>query len=94
MGDHRTDAPADQGAGRIPRHRFRDVVDTILYIDRSGCSWRRLPVGSSPWQSVYGWFRQEKARGGTERVLREQIRVAANPSRRPDSAGLDARRAW
>ena len=36
--------PLIKEPGRIPKHPFRDIVDAILYIDRSGCSWRQLPV--------------------------------------------------
>jgi hypothetical protein len=37
--------PLIKEPGRIPKHPFRDVVDAILYLDRSGSSWRQLPVG-------------------------------------------------
>jgi transposase len=33
---------------RIPKHPFRDIVDAILYLDRSGCS----PIKASP----AGWW--------------------------------------
>ena len=45
--------PLIKEPGRIPKHSFRDIVDAILYIDRSGCSWRQLPVDFPPWQTVY-----------------------------------------
>ena len=93
MGDHRADAPADQGAGASPEASFRDIVDAILYIDRSGCSWRQLPVDFPPWQTVYGWFRQWKARGVTERILdelREQIRLAEGREAEPSAGVIDS----
>ena len=30
--------------GRREKHPRRDIVDAILYVVRSGCSWRQLPV--------------------------------------------------
>jgi hypothetical protein len=33
--------PLIKEPGRIPKHPFRDIVDAILYLDRSGCSWRQ-----------------------------------------------------
>lgn len=57
--------------GRISKHPFLDIVDAILYLDRSGCSWRQVPVDFSPWQTVYGWFRQWKVRGVTVRIIEE-----------------------
>ena len=63
--------PLIKEAGRTPKHPFRDIVDAILYLDRSGCSWRHLPVDSPPWPTVYGWFQRRKERGVTERILDE-----------------------
>ena len=80
--------PLIKEPGRIPKHPFRDVVDAILYLDRSGCSWRQLPVDFPPWQTVYGWFRQWKARGVTERILSQSVKAADTVSR--DTRGYDA----
>jgi transposase len=85
--------PLIKEPGRIPKHPFRDIVDAILYIDRSGCSWRQLPVDFPPWQTVYGWFRQWKARGVTDRMmqeLREQIRIAEGRDPQPSAGVIDS----
>jgi transposase len=85
--------PLIKEPGRIPKHPFRDIVDAILYIDRSGCSWRQLPVDFPPWQTVYGWFRQWKARGVTDRILqelREQIRLAEGRDPEPSAGVIDS----
>ena len=68
-------------------------MNAILYIDRFGCSWRQLPVDFPPWQTVYGWFRQWKARGVTERILqelREQIRLAEGREAEPSAGVIDS----
>ncbi|WP_203790400.1 IS5 family transposase [Paractinoplanes rishiriensis] len=85
--------PLIKEPGRIPKHPFRDIGDAILYIDRSGCSWWQLPVDFPPWQTVYGWFRQWKARGVTERILdelREQIRLAQGRDAEPSAGVIDS----
>jgi transposase len=85
--------PLIKEPGRIPKHPFRDVVDAILYLDRSGCSWRQLPVDFPPWQTVYGWFKRWKDRGVTERILdelREQIRLAEGRNAVPSAAVIDS----
>ena len=85
--------PLIKEPGRIPKHPFRDIMDAILYIDRSGCSWRQLPVDFPPWQTVYGWFRQWKRRGVTERILeelREQIRLAEGRDPQPSAGVIDS----
>jgi transposase len=69
-------------------------VSAALYIDRSGCSWRQLPVDSPPWQTVYGWLRRWKARGFTERILeelREQIRIAEGREPEPSAGVIDTK---
>ena len=85
--------PLIKEPGRIPKHPFRDVVDAIFYLDRSGCSWRQLPVDFSPWQTVYGWFGQWKARGVTERDprgVREQVRPAEGSEAQPSAGVIDS----
>jgi transposase len=85
--------PLIKEPGRIPKHPFRDIVDAILYLDRSGCSWRQLPVDFPPWQTVYGWFRQWKTRGVTDRILeelREQIRVFKGRDPQPSAGVIDS----
>ena len=85
--------PLIKEPGRIPKHPFRDIVDAILYLDRSGCSWRQLPVDFPPWQTVYGWFRQWKVRGVTERILeelREQIRLVEGRDAEPSAGVIDS----
>ena len=85
--------PLIKEPGRIPKHPFRDIVDAILYLDRSGCSWRQLPVDFPPWQTVYAWFKRWKARGVTERILdelREQIRLAEGRNAEPSAGVIDS----
>jgi hypothetical protein len=31
-------------------------VDAIVYVVRTGCAWRQLPVDFPPWQTVYWYF--------------------------------------
>jgi transposase len=40
--------------GRPPVHSKRKIVNAILYLIRSGCAWRMLPVDFPPWRTVYG----------------------------------------
>ena len=43
--------PARRG-GRPEQQPRRAVVDVILYVVRTGCSWRQLPTDFPPWQTV------------------------------------------
>jgi transposase len=49
----RRKAVADWRPLKYPR---REVVDAILYVARTGCSWRQLPADFPPWAVVYHYF--------------------------------------
>src|SRR4051812_10851407 len=85
--------PLIKSPGRIPKHPRRAIVDAILYVVRSGCSWRQLPVDFPPWQTVYWQFQQWEKRQVTERILqelREQIRLAEGRDPQPSAGVIDS----
>ena len=45
-----------RGAAKFWNPTRRAVVDAILYVIRTGCSWRQLPGDFPPWQTVYWYF--------------------------------------
>ncbi len=49
----RTDAGI---GGRTATHDLREIVNAILYVNRTGIAWRYLPHDFPPWQTVYGYF--------------------------------------
>jgi transposase len=54
-------APLMRKPGRRGRPReieFREVINAVRYLVRSGCGWRMLPVHFGHWRTVYGWFRE------------------------------------
>ncbi|MQA17471.1 MAG: IS5 family transposase [Pseudonocardiaceae bacterium] len=66
--------------GRPAKYPRRRIVDAILYLDRTGCSWRQLPHDFPPWDLVYAYFRRWNADGTTDRIhdaLRDATRDAA-----------------
>ena len=44
--------------GRPREVEFREVINAVRYLVRSGCGWRMLPVHFGHWRTVYGWFRE------------------------------------
>ncbi|UQU67426.1 IS5 family transposase [Couchioplanes caeruleus] len=85
--------PLIKEPGRIPKHPRRAIVDAILYVVRSGCSWRQLPVDFPPWQTVYWQFQQWEQRQVTERILeelREQLRLAEGREPEPSAGVMDS----
>jgi transposase len=54
-------APLMPKPGRRGRPReveFREVLNAVRYLVRSGCGWRMLPIHFGHWRTVYGWFRE------------------------------------
>jgi transposase len=85
--------PLPKWMGRPFKHDRRDIVDAILYVVRTGCAWRYLPVDFPPWQTVYGHFTQFNERGTTERILdelREQVRIAEGREPEPTAGIIDS----
>jgi transposase len=46
--------PSEQGRPRS--WPWREIVNAIFYVLRSGCPWRLLPSDFPPWRTVYRWF--------------------------------------
>lgn len=78
--------------GRPPAPR-RPVVDAILYLVRTGCSWRQLPADFPKWQTVY-FLHATWVRDGTlDRVhdrLRDQLRVLEGRDPEPTVGIIDS----
>lgn len=60
-----------------PKYSRRDIVDAILYRERTGCQWRNLPHDFPPWKQVYEYYRKWRDDGTIATLhdaLREQVR--------------------
>jgi transposase len=82
--------PAPRRGGRSEKHPRRAIVDAILYVVRTGCSWRQLPVDFPPWQTVYWYFarwEQQQVTAQILEVLRAKVRDQQGRNQQP-SAGL------
>jgi putative transposase len=69
------------------------MLNAILYITRSGCSWRMMPHDLPPWQAVYAYFRKLLREGLWERLndgLREQVRQQAGREAHPSTLVVDS----
>jgi transposase len=74
--------------GRPPEHDLRDIMDAILYVDRTGVQWRYLPHDFPHWNTVYGYFTKWQKEGvfvQLNGLLRQLLRQkkGGTPSRRP-----------
>jgi len=79
--------------GRPAKHSRRRIVDAILYLNRTGCSWRHLPHDFPPWDTVYWYFKRWNQDGTTDRIhdaLREATRDAAGRDPMASAGIVDA----
>lgn len=82
--------------GRRLKHDRRLVLDTILYVLRTGCAWRLVPHDLVPWDAAYRWFRAWTADGTWRQVhdrLRDRVRERDGRDVQPTAAVLDSQSA-
>jgi len=85
--------PPSKHGGRPREINMREVVNTILYLNRTGCQWDMLPHDLLPKSTVYDYFAQWRNDGTWQRMvdaLRAQVRVAAGHEATPSAASIDS----
>ena len=87
-------ARAEAGLGlSAPVHDLREIVNAILYVNRTGIAWEYLPHDFPPYKTVYDYYAKWEKDGTTETIhdeLRRRVRTAAGRSGQPSAAILDA----
>src|SRR5712691_11626288 len=86
-------APRSKRGGRPRAIDMREVLNTLLYLNRSGCQWDMLPHDLLPKSSVYDYFAQWRDDGTWTKMLaalREQVRREAGREPTPSAAGIDS----
>src|SRR5512135_2017515 len=87
--------PPVRTGGRPEKHPRRASVDAILYVVRTGCSWRQRPADFPPWQTVYWYFVRWEEQRVTEtmlQALRRQVRVGEGRDQDPSAGVIDSQR--
>ena len=72
---------------------MREVLNTIFYLNRSGCQWDMLPHDLLPKSTVYDYFAQWRDNGTGAKIvqaLRERTRVAAGREPTPRAVCIDS----
>jgi putative transposase len=87
--------PAKQSprGGRPRQVDMREVLNTLFYLNRSGCQWEMLPHDLLPKSTVYDYFAQWRNDGTWAmlvKTLRERTRVAAGREPTPSAACIDS----
>jgi putative transposase len=85
--------PAPKPGGRPAKYPRREIVKAILYLLRSGCSWRLLPPDFPPWRIGFYYFWRWRQAGIWEQIhdtLRGDVRQAAGRQRQPSAGSIDS----
>ena len=85
--------PPEKRGGRPRSVNMREVINGILYLNRTGCSWRMLPHDFPPWKTVSYYFYTWRDKGIWERVhaaLRREIRVFDDREPTPSAGIIDS----
>ena len=72
--------PPPAGRGRPREHGWREILNGVFYLVRSGCAWRLLPHNLPPWKTVYRYYRLWRIDGNSRRTLLTVPRLAVKPS--------------
>jgi transposase len=75
------------------QHDLREIVNAILYVNRTGIAWEYLPHDFPPYKTVYGYYARWEGDGVTEAIheaLRGQVRRAAGRREEPSAAIVDS----
>jgi putative transposase len=84
--------PAKTG-GRKRIVNMREVINSILYINRTGCQWDLLPHDLLPKSTVYEYFAAWRNDGTWQRLmdaLRCQVRTKAGREETPSACSIDS----
>lgn len=83
-----------QASGGRPRKwPLCTIMNAIMYVARTGCSWRMLPVNFPPWKPVYGYFwgwTQSGLWAHINAVLVQRVRKKNGRREQPSAAIIDS----
>lgn len=85
--------PAAKHGGRPRDVAMREVVNAILYLNRSGCQWDMLPHDLPAKSTVYEYFACWRDDGTWQSLmdqLRAQVRIAAGREATPSAGSIDS----
>lgn len=85
--------PPQKSGGRPRTINMREVINSLLYLSRTGCQWDMLPHDLGCKSSVYDYFAQWTSDGTWQRMvdaLRAQVREKEGRNATPSAASIDS----
>lgn len=80
-------------SGHQGRYPMREIVNAILYQERTGCGWEYLPHDLPPRSAVYYYFARWRDDGLTQTIhdlLRSRVREVAGRAEDPSAVAMDS----
>jgi len=80
-------------AGRPKEWLVSSIINAIMYVVRSGCQWRMLPIGFPPWQTVYYHYNKWCKKHTWKRIndaLTQMDRTRCNRESTPSASIIDS----
>src|SRR5271157_4671940 len=78
---------------RKRKHELRELWNALLYLSKTGCQWRMMPINFPKWQLVYYYFRKWESYGIIEHVhdtIYEKVRVKMGKETSPSLGLMDS----
>jgi len=78
---------------RKRKYELRIIWNALLYMVKTGCQWRMLPINFPKWQLVYYYFRKWESYGIIEQVhdfIHEKVRTSIGKEASPSLGLMDS----
>jgi len=85
--------PPVKPGGRPRTTELREVINGILYLVRTGCSWRMLPHDFPLWPTIHDYYWKYRRDGIWDQIhesLHKRVRVQAGRQASPSAAIIDS----
>jgi putative transposase len=85
--------PAPDQPGRPRKYAWRDILNAVFYVLRTGCQWRCLPHDLPHWKTAYHYLRAWRKDGTWKRIhdqLRAHLRIALGREAQPSAGIIDS----
>ena len=86
--------PKYEGYCRPRKYSYREIINGIRYLERTGCQWRMLPKEYPPWKTVYYYHIEWRKEDKWQEIMtnfREELREQAGRKTEPSVAIIDSR---
>ena len=70
--------PQPKGFGHPVEVDFREILNGIFYVQRTGCQWEMMPHDLPPYSTVYSYFKKWQRKGIWQQMhdqIRQQLRT-------------------